>query len=496
MASPSLPSTPGTPQIVVQTPEGQNINLQNRFPQGTQFFVPQNIQGNNKLTYMVVTKENVVSSMHVPVNTGSDMKSHTTLTSPPTGVSQMMANVSKTSLVSDIDDPTKISSHNTSGISIVKGTGPPTQQILIKRSNYADSNDRQVYNISADDQSSVIHPRIPDHASTRSRSSPISSAPPSYHDATRQLHYPRVQSVNSYGEPNYSPHEQHPRPLVQTADKHQQIHVHKVHHGNARVKYVEFKPVQDGSQEKQHGGGGMKLPHAGNIQSPHIGPLQSPHGYNQNIKQNFGYPNHIPVNQSAPHLSVHTPGQAPKSPLHSPPALRPPPSLPSRSAVRHSPPSLMPSPEVQPRFDFYNNTVSTTTTNAAINHSPVQVANMMYPKMIQPPPGGTQPQQSGAALNIVGNQAVNLPRLPGNYQMNSPGYQNNQLNIIPRNKGVFQNVRPPDSNLQHDMQQPRSSQVATSSLAGECFCCCLTENVVVLTEYKLTTISLHMVVHI
>ena len=215
-------------QIVVQT------SLQQRFPQGTQFFLPQN-HGN--LTYMVVSNRDKMSAsvQSPPHQQNIPAMSHPQqqhITSPPAvGVTQMLANVTKSNLVSDIDHPNmKTSAHGT----------------MVKREQTVRYDQRHM-----DDRQDK--------------------------DASR----------SQYG------------PIVQTKDKGHHVHVHKVQHGNARVKYVEFKPARDGV---------------------------SPQG-----GHNTQY--YTPNNQQ--HLSVHTPHHQPqqtpqsstKSPLHSPPALRPPPAL-------------------------------------------------------------------------------------------------------------------------------------------------------------------------
>eukprot|EP00111_Clytia_hemisphaerica_P011856 TCONS_00034843-protein len=266
-SAPHMSSSSPQQQIVVQT------SLQQRFPQGTQFFLPQN-HGN--LTYMVVSnRDKMTSSVQSPPYQQNvptlNHPQHKNITSPPAaGVTQMLANVTKSNLVSDIDQPNiKSSAHGT----------------MVKREQAMHYDQRPM-----DDRQEQ--------------------------DVSR----------SQYG------------PIVQTKDKGHHIHVHKVQHGNARVKYVEFKPARDG--------------------------VSAQGGHNTQY--------YNPSNQQ--HLSVHTPHhhqqQAPpssaKSPLHSPPALRPPPALPPRSIALHSPPSLVPSPDVRPRFDYR--------THQGVR-SPVQVTN-------------------------------------------------------------------------------------------------------------------------
>ncbi|XP_057311978.1 uncharacterized protein LOC130649658 isoform X2 [Hydractinia symbiolongicarpus] len=409
------PPTPGTPRIVVQPPsDGGNLNPQNRFPHGTQFFLPSS--GSN-LTYMVMTKENAVSSPRAPVNASSGIFQHhpqTVVTSPPSGVTQMMANVAKTSLVSDIDEPANTSLNQTSQISIVKSSGQACQQILVKKSLPYDSTESH-YDQTSDGQN-IRQPGHENHG-IFSMHNPIVKDPPPYHDAARSYAtpYSRVQTMNTYGSEHHTS-----RP---TGEKPQQIHVHKVHHGNARVKYVEFKPAQDGGPLKQQ-------------------IVDTSHGYA--TKQTVYYPPH-PSNQSNRHLSVHAPGVSPRSPLHSPPALRPPPTVPSRSMALSSPPSLVPSPG----FEFVNSNMQANNPTSSVV-SPAQVTNMNHPKIVQ----------SGKAFHLVGNQNINLPRIPPTYQIG----QHNQVNMIPRNKPTtYQFVRTPTPDS--PTPQGRTSGVVTSTAA-------------------------------
>lgn len=217
--------------------------------------------------------------------------------------------------------------------------------------------------------------------------------------------------------------------------KGQQIHVHKVHHGNARVKYVEFKPIQQGMKYRQ-------MMH------------QSPRSYNPNsMKQTLYYSNHL-TNQNSPgshHLTVQTPARSPLSPLHSPPALRPPPTVPS-GTVWHSPPSLVPSPEVRPRFDFISSPQSITTAG-----SPIQVSQKIYAG------------KDGKQINISGNHNILLPRLPANYQLSSSNHHTSQNANIPRSKATFIQTsvsNTPSSQSAYDNQSNFSSSgIGSTSVA-------------------------------
>ena len=281
--------------IVVQNSDGKNMATPQRFNQVTQFFLP---QSHGNVTYMVVSNKNkMTSAVQSPPNQSAPISSvhpqGTPLSSPPTlGVSQILANVSKTALVSDIDSPkAKSTSNSNAGV----------------RYDYEHKHSPQSY----------AHAH--DKDGQRSQFDPM-------------------------------------RPVVQTNEKGHQMHVHKVHHGNARVKYVEFKPVPDGC----------------------------------NSPQQLSYQQYFQTggNTGQQHLTVQTQGQAPRSPLHSPPALRPPPALPPRSIALHSPPSLIASPEVRPRFDYQSNQTV---------RSPVQVTSFVNSKSNN--------------LKSV-SQVLNLPRLP------------------------------------------------------------------------------------
>lgn len=262
----SSPLSQNQPFIVPQeiAPGGglKQMPLEQRLPHGTQFFLPQN--HGNMTTYMVVSSHDKMSSS---VQSPSTTTSGDILKSPPAaGVSQILANVTKTNLMSDIDNPNKLSKSH-------------TNTVWVNR----------------------------DQVNRNSQLDPMR------------------------------------RPIVQTNDKGHQIHVHKVHHGNARVKYVEFKPVKDGStaaqspQKQQH-------PQHQQQQQHH----QQHGGYNQyfNNQQQTHHRLSIQTQQQQQHSAL--------SPLHSPPALQPPPSIAPRSRANamNSPPSLVPSPEVRPRFDY------------------------------------------------------------------------------------------------------------------------------------------------
>ena len=328
------------PQIIVQAPEG------NRFSQPTQFLLPPNITSTStSVTYMVVTKENVVQNIHVPVSTQSAINtqsnvhvSHVTpnsFSSPSSGVTQMMANVAKTSLMTDIDDPNRTGK---TSITIVKGNGPSNQKIFIKKPE-------PLY---VRDNSNINKPV------SISLNSPLNKSP-NYIENNSQMHYPKIQYVKSLNEK----HAQHQptdlkRPVVQTADKNQQKHVHKLHHGNARVKYVEFKPLQN------------------QVDNPGYKP--------QHLKQTIYYPSHLPGPQNTPNsqnLTIHTPVSNQNLPQQSPPALRPPPPVRPRTLALNSPPSLVASPELRPRFNFAGQPVNSTPISQMSPH-PVGKSNINY----------------------------------------------------------------------------------------------------------------------
>jgi len=310
-------------QHIVQHSDVKNSTLQQRFPQGTQIFLPQN---HANITYMVVSnKDKMASSMHAgpsspTVYTVAPSSSNIVSSPPALGVSQILANVTKTNLVTDIDSPNTNKQNN-------------PNSVWVKRENSAG---RYEY-------------RSPEEMN-RKNAHPSQTA--AYQEGGN---FPAVSPPGSQFDPM--------RPVVQTNEKGHQMHVHKVQHGNARVKYVEFKPVDDPKS-----------------------PNHSPQPYNQ-FYQN--------TQQQQQHLTVQTQGQLPKSPLHSPPALRPPPALPPRSIALHSPPTLVPSPDVRPRFDYQK------------VRSPVQVTSFVNSKQ-------------HTVLKSSGNQAVHLPRLPIHNYTNSP----------------------------------------------------------------------------
>ena len=270
------------------------------------------------------------------------------------------------------------------------------------------------------------------------------------HDSSRIIHQHNEQK-NQHGHDSLQPlhqlteqknqHESMRSSHQHNDQKSQQIHVHKVHHGNARVKYVEFKPVQEGLKYRQ-------LMH------------HAPHSYNPNQKQTLYYSNHLANNPGSHHLTVQTPTHSPLSPLHSPPALRPPPTIPSGTAW-HSPPSLVPSPEVRPRFDFISSPQPMTTGGSPC---PVQVANMVPHKMFS--------GKGGKPVNISGNHNILLPRLPGNYQLSSPGHQTSHASVVPRGKAAFNQTpcsnSPGGQQPLYDTNQPNFSQtgIPSSSVAS------------------------------
>ena len=203
----------------------KHLTLEQRFPHGTQFFLPPN--HGNVTTYMVVSSR---EQMSPSIQSPSTVTSGDILKSPPAaGVSQILANVTKTNLVSDIDN-------------LNSKTNSRTNTVWVNQ----------------------------DQMNRKSQLDPMR------------------------------------RPIVQTNDKGHQIHVHKVHHGNARVKYVELKPVKDGgatAQPQQHG------------------------GYNQYYHTQ--QQNHHRLSVQTQQQQQHQQHSA-LSPLHSPPALQPPPTNPSR----------------------------------------------------------------------------------------------------------------------------------------------------------------------
>lgn len=319
----------------------------------------------------------------------------------------MMANVSKTNLVSDIDDPSKTSLNN-SKIAVVKcGTSTPNQQIWVKRTgDMQDRYDHQQHtgNLLIDEQIRM---------NTDIISTPTSPNTSYHENKTRQSYsgsaskYPQIQSMTSYSEPMRTQFESG-RSIVQLGDKGKKIHVHKVHHGNARVKYVEFKPVQDRNN---------------------IVDMQQ---HQQQQHPSYKQPMYYQTISSAQSLMVHTPGQSPKSPLHSPPALRPPPSVPPRSIALHSPPSLVPSPDVRPRFEFVGSNHSGVSSG---NNSPVQVTNNIHSKNISL---GQQKPMNVAA----GHQILNVPRISPmvSQQTDISHSQQHQHHIHQKNK-IVQNTR-------------------------------------------------------
>ena len=346
-----------TPQIVVQTPEGQNVNIPaNHLSQGTQFLVPQNlttVSTTNVTTYMVMSKENSnVQNVHIPITANNSMhikhvpQNH--ISSPPSGVTQMIANISKGSLINDIDDPQRL---NKTSITIVKGGSMSNnQKILVKKSDPILNRDNQ---------------KRPSNISINNPLNKNSN----FVDGNQPMHYPKIQYVKNVNENISSNHEQqHKRPAVQTGgDKNQQKHVHKVHHGNARVKYVEFKPL--GNQDN----------------------------YKTQAKQTIYYPTHLPNNQTNPnignnqaHLTIHTPGNNQNIPQKSPPALRPPPPVPSRSLALNSPPSLVASPEIMPRFNFAG---SPANINLSSHGSPHPMIRGNIPQNIKPLDNSVKPNR-------------------------------------------------------------------------------------------------------
>jgi hypothetical protein len=232
----------------------------------------------------------------------------------------------------------------------------------------------------------------------------------------QQQHQPTSQQQHAQDSQKKQPHDSSSRSGSTSGDqKGQQKNVHKYHHGNARVKYVEFKPIQQ--QE------GVKYRQ---VQQQHQPQQQQQHTYN-NSKQMLYYANHT-APPGSHHLTVATPtSQSPMSPLHSPPALRPPPTLPS-GAAWHSPPSLVPSPEVRPRFDFNNSPQPATTSG-----SPHQVQYKTY-----------SGSKSGKQISVPASHNILVPRVPGGY-LASPGHQTAHGNIvhaIPRSKSNIQHPTP------------------------------------------------------
>lgn len=247
---------------------------QQYFTHGTQFFLPQQQQqnnSNNQATYMVVSNKEKSSTCVQGLSSGNPLKSP-----PSVGVSQILANINKTNLMSDIDNPNSKTKSHTNTVWVNRD-----QQVNRKGGNTA------------------------------------------HFDPSR-------------------------RPVVNTNDKghHHQIHVHKVQHGNARVKYVEFKPVKDGNPSNIQNQGMHSQGGAGGPQNQFYGNPQHQHQHQQHQLQ-----------QQQQRLSVKTQHQQQSalSPLNSPPALRPPPNVTphSRSIAMNSPPSLVPSPDVRPRFEYH-----------------------------------------------------------------------------------------------------------------------------------------------
>lgn len=188
--------------------------------------------------------------------------------------------------------------------------------------------------------------------------------------------------------------------------KNQQKNVHKFHHGNARVKYVEYKPIPEGVKYRQI-----------------VHPPQ--HSY-ANSKQMLYYSNHVPNKPGSHHLTVQTQSHPHMSPLHSPPALRPPPTIPSGTAW-HSPPSLVPSPDVRPRFDFISSPQPITTAGSP-HH--LQVGNMVHHKTYTTVKGGKQISIPASGHNII---------VPGGHYIASPGQEAHSgvaqhLNVVSRSK--------------------------------------------------------------
>ena len=475
------------PHLLLQQPNqdsGKNGN--NKFSQGTtQFFLPPN-SGN--VTYMVLNKDRMsVSGTNVPIANihgnyqGQQQQQHILTSPPPVGVNQMMANISQSSLVSDIDDPNKMMK-----------VSPNSTKVWAKRSGggVAERFDQGAVGGSMMDQSGQSHSNM-------------------FHGGGgggAMTKYPQIQSVASFSDPMSPRYDSNTRQHGQaTAEKGQKIHVHNVHHGNARVKYVEFKsldrnnstqlqqqqqkqqlsPNQQQSQQQQQQLKHQRqhqqqqqqyhqlqkqqqqqqhqfmqqqqqhqqqqyIQHQQHQQQQHQHQQQQPHLHHQQqipYNQNTYYQLQNQAQSQQQHLIVHTPGQSPCSPLSSPPALRPPPAAPPRTIALHSPPSLVPSPDVLPRFAYVGSSSNSTASTAC--NSPAQVAGNLQSTQT---PLGTKTLNIGGSVYHSNN---NLPRIPPVLSPNQDKQQQQQQHT----KNLMHSQSTP-----HHIQLPALRQDGSSAM--------------------------------
>ena len=447
-------STPNQapPRVIVQGPPGQNITLPPQFQAGAQLFVPHNLphnlqQGQNVTTYMLVSKENLVNQSPQSIaismvttnvmtvvnsvvgnvlSTGSSnlgqgiqggfpavqgasgnqlsilrksSSSQGDHTSPPSAVSQIIANVTQSNLVTDIENPAarNIAPSASHGSMVTISQSPFTSHpgnqsessaTDIKSDNYRHRSEGHIFPSRPDPSmtSAPYRQYLEEMAPYNKDMAPyskdvghqynlsISSAPPVYpHQSSRHHIYEdnmsrpvQIDQQNRQSDRQSSEsqirqsdsqirqqelHIRQPDSQIRQSESHirqqdlqirqsdnqmrqsdsqirqsdnqirqsdsqmrqvglndgQPIQVHKVHHGNARIKYVEVKGSKENSSNL-----------ASNPPPSYSLPASSGHQYNQHLSPSprsrqqsssgLYYPQ--PMHQNSPHhLSVSTPGR-------------------------------------------------------------------------------------------------------------------------------------------------------------------------------------------
>ena len=405
-----------TKQLVLQ-PQGFNL-LQ--LSEGSQVKVPENLPNDSPICYVVLTKENLVlnpiqsnsapSTPLLSISTSAPLtSSHVNSTiqrqnmlSNTAKVTQMMENISKTTLLTDIDEPSK---HSSTAISRGEAS---YEQSIIKRGNISQPN--------LSDQNQLRQLQSSPHSHMhQQRNIMPDMLPPTYQDVVQHNH-----SRNQYSNHQYIENICH---TMEPPDK--QMHVHKIHHGNARVKYVIS------AQDRHHDN------HEGKqfISSHYVDRLD---------KKVFQGQVHFPQNNQ--HLLSPSGGNL-CSPLHSPPALRPPPSLHPRSMPLHSPPNLLASPDVGSRFDFISSTSSAPYQNIrsvtymqpeksySIAHTNIHLPK--FPPNFEKCPQGNQGHPRSVKFQHVDRSVVQKAQFNGNLHLQSlkePMHQHQQPNQLEKER--------------------------------------------------------------
>ncbi|XP_065681004.1 uncharacterized protein LOC100198609 isoform X2 [Hydra vulgaris] len=339
-------------QLIIQP---QTFNL-SQISENTSCKVSKSLPNDSPICYVVLTKEdnlvNPIQSNSVPstpllsvstlippisLHVNASYPKQNMLSSTPK-VTQMIENISKTTLLMDIDEPSR---------STISKSEVPNELPMMKQSNSS---------VSLPNLSDFQHRESSPHSHLYQQNNISDMLPPTYQDVVQN------HNRNQYENHQYVENICH---TMEPAEK--QMHVHKMHHGNARVKYVlpaQDRDIHDGKQF---------------ISSHYID------GLDKMFQGQVHYPTQRTVSPSSGNIC---------SPLHSPPALRPPPSLHTRSLPLHSPPTLLASPDVRPMFDFISSS------NSTPNYQNIRTLTYMQPEKTY----------------SIAHTNVHMPKLPPSFE--------------------------------------------------------------------------------